>query len=366
MKFYIGIVCFLSCVLSKHLVEHNQEWWKNDPKYFKKEIRMPNAISDKPDSLICHAAKLDDQEAYILKYEPRASKKIAHHMMVYGCGQPGSSQPYWPCGEMDDRSDVSVCNDGQRQIVYAWAMNANSRELPEGVGFRVSGSTNIKYLVIQMHYKDMFEANQTDNSGVVLHMTHTPQPKQAGFYVLGNYGYIPPLVKNFHMESACEYRKENTIYPIGYRTHSHNLGVVTSGYRLRNGIWTEIGRMSPQLPQTFYDVTHNGIDIKKGDILAARCTMTSDREEITAIGPTNKDEMCNFYILYYTYHKTNTLDVKYCFRDAQTFHWKEYLKNIPDTNASSIDGIPEFHQNDPFVKASSQRQPKHVQNQDLM
>jgi len=26
-------------------------------------------------------------------------------------------------------------------------------------------------------------------------------------------------------------------------------GVVTSGYRVRDGEWTEIGRMSPQLPQ---------------------------------------------------------------------------------------------------------------------
>ncbi|KAJ8304374.1 hypothetical protein KUTeg_017957 [Tegillarca granosa] len=76
--------------------------------------------------------------------------------------------------------------------------------------------------------------------------------------------------------------------------------------------------------------------------------------------------MCNFYTLYYTYHKTNTLDVQYCFKDAQTFHWKEYLKNIPNSNASSVDGIPEFQRTDPFVKASSHRHPKHVQNQDLI
>lgn len=36
------------------------------------------------------------------------------------------------CGEMDDRSDDSVCQDGQREIVYAWAMDADSRALPEG------------------------------------------------------------------------------------------------------------------------------------------------------------------------------------------------------------------------------------------
>ena len=46
-------------------------------------------------------------------------------------------------------------------------------------------------------------------------------------------------------------------------------GVVISGYRIRNNTWTEIGRMSPQLPQTFYDVTHPGIGIQEGDILVS-------------------------------------------------------------------------------------------------
>lgn len=31
-------------------------------------------------------------------------------------------------------------------------------------------------------------------------------------------------------------------------------GVVTSGYRVRNGEWREIGRMSPQLPQVRFSL----------------------------------------------------------------------------------------------------------------
>ena len=30
-----------------------------------------------------------------VKYEPHATKDVAHHMMVYGCGTPGSDDPYW-------------------------------------------------------------------------------------------------------------------------------------------------------------------------------------------------------------------------------------------------------------------------------
>ena len=62
-------------------------------------------------------------------------------------------------------------------------------------------------------------------------------------------------------------------------------GRITSAYRIRDGNWTEMGRMSPQQPQMFYDVTNPGMDIKTGDILAGRCMMNSmSRTENTNIG----------------------------------------------------------------------------------
>lgn len=69
---------------------------------------------------------------------------------------------------------------------------------------------------------------------------------------------------------ACGYRSY-PIYPFAFRTHTHHLGEsfqssvrctlrvhewtlpvagkVVSGYRVRDGEWTLIGRQSPQLPQ---------------------------------------------------------------------------------------------------------------------
>ncbi|XP_046357218.2 peptidylglycine alpha-hydroxylating monooxygenase-like [Haliotis rufescens] len=309
-----------------------------DPSAFTRTIRMPHVRAEEADALLCHAVRLNRRTAYIVKYDPHASRTRAHHLMVYGCKVPGSTRPYWSCGETSDRSERSVCSDGDRQVVFAWALDAPSMNLPEGVGFRVGGDTGIDYIVIQLHYVQRFPGYLTDDSGVTLHMTYTPQPKQAGFYVLADTGYIPPQMQEFHMESACDY-DSYSIFPIGYRTHSHNLGLVTSGYRIRDGHWTELGRMSPQLPQTFYNVTTPNISIRRGDILAARCTMNSmQREEYTMIGATNTDEMCNFYILYYTYRKEN-LKVQYCFRNAQHFKWADYLETIPDS-ASSLAGIP--------------------------
>jgi peptidylglycine monooxygenase len=41
------------------------------------------------------------------------------------------------------------------KIIYAWAMDAPELHLPPGVGFKVGGDTDIKWLVLQVHYKDV-------------------------------------------------------------------------------------------------------------------------------------------------------------------------------------------------------------------
>ena len=47
-----------------------------------------------------------------------------------------------------------VCQS-ETSILYAWAMDAPELRLPEGVGFKVGGDTNIQWLVLQVHYKDV-------------------------------------------------------------------------------------------------------------------------------------------------------------------------------------------------------------------
>lgn len=77
------------------------------------------------------------------------------------------------------------------------------------------------------------------------------------------------------------------IYPFAYRTHAHKLGLVNSGYLVKGEndeqTWTEIGRRSPLLPQMFFPVT-NEVEVKNGDILAARCTMYNFVDRDVSIG----------------------------------------------------------------------------------
>ena len=66
-----------------------------------------------------------------------------------------------------------VCGPGSTsQIIYAWAMDAPALDLPDGVGFRVGAGTNIKYLVLQVHYASTDYISQDgDDSGVFLEYT---------------------------------------------------------------------------------------------------------------------------------------------------------------------------------------------------
>ena len=84
---------------------------------------------------------------------PNATKHTAHHMLIYGCEEPGSDDGYWSCGEMHtEDADHSPPCQSKSQIIYAWAMDAPELKLPEGVGFRVGLGSDIKYLVLQVRY----------------------------------------------------------------------------------------------------------------------------------------------------------------------------------------------------------------------
>ena len=122
--------------------------------------------------------------------------------------------------------------------------------------------------------------------------------------MVGTSGNIAPHSEG-HFEAACQLEDELPFYPFAFRAHTHKLGLVNSGYVIKTDQetgeqnWIEIGRRSPQLPQIYYPVT-NQIELNKGDILAARCTMNNYLDHVVQIGPANDDEMCNFLIMYYT------------------------------------------------------------------
>uniref|UniRef100_A0AAX7V669 Peptidylglycine alpha-amidating monooxygenase n=1 Tax=Astatotilapia calliptera TaxID=8154 RepID=A0AAX7V669_ASTCA len=227
------------------------------------------------DTYLCMAFPVPTrQDAYIVDFIPLASMDTVHHMLLFGCQTPVD------CGSVQ-----GTCED-EAAIMYAWARNAPPTKLPKDVGFKVGRSSGMSYFVLQIHYGDIsaFKGEQ---------------PFIAGIYLLMSVDtVILPGQRVTDADVACDYTSY-PIYPFAFRTHTHRLGKVVSGYRIRDGKWTLIGRQSPQLPQAFYPANKQ-VTVKYGDTLAARCVFTGEgKTSKTYIGGTSDDEMCNFYIMYY-------------------------------------------------------------------
>jgi peptidylglycine monooxygenase len=182
-----------------------------------------------------------------------------------------------------------VCKKSQG-IIYAWAMDAPELILPKDVAFKIGGQTQAKYIVLQVHYASIerfLDGKTTDNSGIVLSGQYEPVKNTAGVYFTATGGHIKANHEEY-FDAACEMKEDVEIFPFAYRTHAHKLGLVNSGYVVKqNGgnreEWIEIGRRSPQLPQMFYPAT-NKVSIRKGDVIATRCTMENTRDHTVYIG----------------------------------------------------------------------------------
>lgn len=310
---------------------------------FSFQFLMPDVQPKKPDTYLCHGIDAGEEDVFITAFSPRANKDVAHHILLYGCEEPGSTSSVWNCGEMaksDSKYDsANVCARGS-QILYAWAMDAPNLHLPKDVAFKVGGNTGVKTLVLQVHYKNVSSfvepENATDASGLILTTTEQPQKRRAGVYLMVTGGEIPGKSIEY-LEAACAFPDaELEIHPFAYRTHAHKLGRVISGYRVRDQHWEEIGRQDPRKPQMFYNVTSPNLTVRQGDILASRCTMENNYDHNVRIGPTQNDEMCNLYIMYYV-DGDRLLEPNTCYtQGAPRWYWEDF----PDQQAINLAGVP--------------------------
>jgi len=310
-------------------------------------LKMPLAKPAKAEAYLCTPMKLDKSTTnYIVGFEPTAHMKTAHHMLLYGCKNPGNKDAIFNCGAMAVKdpkysSSITPCGSGM-QVVYAWARNAPELELPEGVGFRVGGpDSEVDWLVLQVHYASVKHIPEDgDESGVILHYTNLPQPKAAGVIYTGTNGRFPAKTTTYS-EAACALSTDKEIHPFAFRVHTHGLGRVVSGWKVSPDMqWTLLGKKNPQLPQMFYSI-NDELTMKNGDTLATRCTMKNNKDSAVYVGSTNEDEMCNFYLMYWV-DGTKILDQKTCTSlGPPIYSWDGWiigggLSNIPDNEASTL------------------------------
>ncbi|XP_059085874.1 peptidylglycine alpha-hydroxylating monooxygenase-like [Tigriopus californicus] len=309
-------------------------------------LLMPRVLPENEESYLCTPLRInEDQSYFITGFNPNVSTHVAHHMLIYGCEEPGSMDPIWNCGEMAAKQPGVVSEQpckSKPNIIYAWAHEAPKLDLPKDVGFRIGKDSSIKYLVLQVHYGKLDNLPSSgDDSGVFLQFTEKPQPKVAGVLLLGTGGLAPPHSTTF-FETACEIDDPRVIHPFAYRVHTHALGKVVSGWRVQGkSKWDLIGKKNPQQPQMFYPVEHEENVLTTGDVIAARCTMVNSRDETVYIGSTNNDEMCNFYLMYWV-DGGEPISPNTCFTPGPpNWSWGGWamgagLENIPDEAASTL------------------------------
>ena len=65
-----------------------------------------------------------------------------------------------------------TCGEGATKIIYTWALDAQGIKFEPGVGFKVSGDTNLNYFVIESHYNFNLPLGYSDSqTAYVLKMT---------------------------------------------------------------------------------------------------------------------------------------------------------------------------------------------------
>lgn len=292
-------------------------------------LNMPDVRPAHDESYLCVAKRLDPMKSqYIVGFQPNASASKVHHILIYGCARPGmylrdTPDYVWECGEMNNAlaslgSDEQpyergpICGSGSLTILFGWALDAPAVELPSGVGFKIGGGespSGIDYLVLQVHYghTGVFQRDPslTDNSGIILETVTSGINKLAGIYLFYSYGYVEQGLSRHTMK--CRFDENTVIHPFRFRTHTHKLGVKVAGYvrpQATNGEPQSsallIGEHDPQQPQMFYPVENKSLTIKQGDFLHAYCDYDNTRERVVYIGATANDEMCNFYMMYWT------------------------------------------------------------------
>ncbi|EFO28034.1 hypothetical protein LOAG_00450 [Loa loa] len=300
------------------------------------ELRMPGAEPVMNDSYLCTAIPLDyTTEHYIVGYKPFATMQKAHHMLLFGCGQPGTDEVIWDCGDMTtagpDFQRAPICKD-QPNILYAWGRNASELHLPEGVGFKVGGNTGIQYLVLQVHYKGKLGR---DYSGVSIESTVGPLTKRASTLLMITGGKLPPNNRET-FETACIVDEDIEIHPFAFRAHTHRHGEMVSGWVVRENdygqdTWELIGERNPLLPQMFQPVNKN-ITIRQGDVVAARCVLNNKEDKEFIMGNTSDDEMCNYYLMYWVLGDHILRDNTCYSPGPPEYHWSSEaeLNNIPE------------------------------------
>ena len=166
--------------------------------------------------------------------------------------------------------------------------------------------------------------------------------KSAGILFLGSVvgedkRAVIPSNSNLNFEISCPLNGTEEFHPFAVRPNTNGRGTVVSVWRIsEDGVWTLMGRYSPNPFQAFYPIEDQTLVIKPNDWLAVRCTYFNDQDNDIVFGDDDSQETCNLYVMYYIDGEDSPTDSGICYSYGPPYYsWTTEL-NLPG------DSVPDW------------------------
>jgi hypothetical protein len=222
-------------------------------------------------SYVCRGFDLGNSNTWdMVEIDPLVDRTdLVHHMVLYSIPWDARADGYFDCLDMPASAFA----------IWAWAPGMGTFRTPAEAGIRTGKDSDIRYIVLQIHYDNpTLDSNQVDSTGVRVRMTTDLRANTAGFLFVGadtDQINIPPNESEWEIAGNCSSADTRlmpynlTVFAVA--THAHLAG------RL---VWTELWRhgkfveyLTPEYSYDFSDQKMIRVSktIMPGDDLVTHC-----------------------------------------------------------------------------------------------
>ncbi|XP_071120582.1 peptidylglycine alpha-amidating monooxygenase-like [Mytilus edulis] len=268
---------------------------ENGQEVYKMKLSYPSIKIYEPDQYFCYTRYLEElDEVYVLSTLIEINHEYVHHAALSFCEEleDYASHRPWECS-----TSRKYCKGGAVGVLTFDDYSKPEDGLmtfPKDVSLKVGFSTIMKHITFEMHSKAAVTDFQYPLLNVTLTFTKTPTKYNYQTHLLLTDGFIPAnSEKGYFAEIACSWSKPDVV-AFAVQLHTHHYGYMAEMYRVRNGTWT---LMASQLTQgkskVLLPVPGGAIDVRRGDVLAAKCLYITKDNKIVRFGESDGQEMCN-------------------------------------------------------------------------
>ncbi|XP_071120581.1 peptidyl-glycine alpha-amidating monooxygenase-like [Mytilus edulis] len=268
---------------------------ENGQEIYKMKHSFPTIKIHEPDQYICYTRYLEElDEVYVLSTLIEMNHEFVHHADLSFCEEPEefASHKPWECSK-----NRKYCKGGAVGVYFLddyYRSKEGKMTYPKDVSLKVGFSTIMRHICIEMHTKAAVIDAKYPLINVTLTFIKTPTKYNYQSHLMLTDGYIPAnMEKGYFAEVACRWDKPDVV-AYAVQVHTHHVGYMADVFRVRNGTWTLLASQLTQgKSKVLVPVPGGFIDVRQGDILAAKCLYITKDSNPVRFGESDGQEMCN-------------------------------------------------------------------------